>query len=305
MTTPIIYTTSNPNTDIYLGDRGENFKKLISGLLTKSKLKPKYINFLLNDENMKLYSNAFSSSTSSLCITNANTPYIDKKANNNYEVFEIIGDSYFHSFISSYTLRRFPFLNCSAGVKIIARIKINFGSTKTFSDIGDKLGFWPYISAAQDVRDNRKKALLEDVFEAFLGTTAFLLDENFRRGVGYAIVYDILATIFDEIDIPTNFYDLNDSVTNLKEIFDRKQELGAILYTFDKDELTKINKCNVYRVIDGNGPQKVIGGQKILMSTGQAAKKENSKELAAYNALQILHKNNIINIDEIRNNNKF
>ena len=38
---------------IYLGDRGEDFKRLITSLLKKGNLKQKYIDLLTTPENMK------------------------------------------------------------------------------------------------------------------------------------------------------------------------------------------------------------------------------------------------------------
>ena len=172
---------------IYIGNRGVSFKSFIVKLLKKGNLQEKYIEKLTNDEGMKKYSAAFTSS------------FLDEEEN--YEVYEQLGDLTGNKFIVWYMYRRFPQLKCPAGVKVVARLRINYGAKQSFSEIARNLGFWPFISAPHDIRQRKMKPLLEDVFEAFLGVTESILDEEVRFGVGYAIVYDILASIFDEMDI--------------------------------------------------------------------------------------------------------
>ena len=42
---------------------------------------------------------------------------------------------------------------------------------------GDEL-FWDFISSSKDQRIREKKKLLEDVFEAIIGATYYILDNN-------------------------------------------------------------------------------------------------------------------------------
>lgn len=217
-------------TEIYLGSRGNDFKQLIIGLLERGRLKPKYIELLTNESNMTEYGIAFTGAT-------ANT--VD-----NYERYEQIGDLSANKFIVSYVYDRFPQIDCTQGVKIAARLRIVFGSKQTFAPLGERLGFWPYISAQmagseknQKYRSRDKKALIEDAFEAFIGCTEYLLDKNYRRGVGYAIVYDILASIFDELPMSLKFEDLYDAKTRLKETFDKFKQLGKWEYIYGRENI--------------------------------------------------------------------
>ena len=78
-------------------------------------------------------------------------------------------------------------------------LRINYGSRQSFSDIADKLNIWDYISADEEERSRKKKDLLEDCLESFIGCTEYILDEKYCQGVGYGIVYNILSKIFDNI----------------------------------------------------------------------------------------------------------
>jgi len=194
----------------------------------------------------------------------------DSRANpeKNYECYEQMGDAAASQFMVSYFFRRFPQLECSAGNKVVARLRINYGAKKSFSSIATDLGFWNFITCPENgnipkkkYRNTHMKDLLEDVFEAFLGCTEKLLDEAFRHGVGYAIVYDILSNIFDKISISLEYEDLVDAKSRLKETFDLNwisEEIGEIVYinTLENKEtedgrIISIHWCKIYRAPPG------------------------------------------------------
>ena len=187
---------------IHFGSRGSDFKALISSLLRKGGLKSKYIKMLTDPEAMKIYGCAFTSEL------------VD--SDNNYQVLEQVGDLSGNKFIVNYMYERFPQLDCAEGVKVVARLLINYGAKESFCEIARKLGFLEFISATNDLRQRKMKPLLEDVFEAFLGATERILDRRKRVGVGYAIVHDILTSIFNEMHISLRYEDLYDAKTRLK-----------------------------------------------------------------------------------------
>lgn len=221
---------------IHHGSRNEDFKNMIINVLNLGNLNPKYMNMLKEPKNMELFGQAFVS------ITADN----DK----NYEMFEQLGDLTINKFLVQYFYRRFPQLNCSNGVKIVARLRINHGSKQSLSKIADNYGFFPFISAqVEQFQDDpeymkrrkdkykfistHKEDLLEDSFEAFFGVLEFILD-RIRIGVGYAICYNILAEIFDKLHISLEYEDLYDDVTILKETFDQYRreipDFGEVVY---------------------------------------------------------------------------
>jgi len=275
-------------TGIYFGSRGADFKEHITSLLTKRGLKRRYIKMLTDTEAMKIYGCAFTSEL------------VDP--DNNYQVLEQIGDLTGNKFIVNYMYDRFPQLDCAEGVKVVARLRINYGAKESFCEIARKLGFWKYISATNDLRQRKMKPLLEDVFEAFLGATERILDKRIRVGVGYAIVYDILTSIFNEMDISLRYEDLYDAKTRLKELFDlHESSIGPLVYKEQKRDM--ITLSTAFRVHGGkfqehvnpNGTvtinkKRIIGGKYINIGEGSAALKSDSQQKAATAALETLTK---------------
>lgn len=269
---------SNDDT-VYLGPRDETFNTFIKGLLARGNLKTKYIDLLTDQESMEIYRKAFTASSAN--------------PQDNYEVFEQLGDVTANKFIVWYMYRRFPQLDCTQGVKVVARLRINYGAKQSFSEIGERLGFWPFISATVEDRSRKKKPLLEDALEAFVGATEYLLDTKIRIGVGYAIVYDILSNIFDEIPISLQYENLYDAKTRLKELFDFfGDRLGVLKYVETKRDVPGSQVptvSSVYRVIGGYGKQKAEGGQSHFLAEGVAALKGDAQQRAASQALALLN----------------
>lgn len=213
---------------------------IVLNTLKLAKLKSEYINQLLKYE--FVYEKVFTSKS------------YDKKEN--YEVFEFTGDGIINSFFKTYVCRRFPLLHCTMGIKLYDQLKKNNVSKKSFSSIADNLGFWPYIRASEAQKQNDKASLLEDVFEAFVGVTAEILDKNYDDGVGYGFVYKLLKNIFDNIPISLEYSEMYDPKTRLKEIFDFYKNLGVLQY---KDEA---RVSTVFRVL--NGQRTILGMGKEL-----------------------------------------
>lgn len=233
---------------IYFGSRNNDFKNMLVSILKKGNLKQKYINLLLDDKSMLEYNKAFTAASADPV--------------NNYEIFEQLGDLSINKFIVSYAYKKFPQLNCPQGVKVVARLRINYGSKAYLAPFGEKLGFWPYISAMEEgtepnkkFRNRDKKALLEDCMESFIGCTEYLLDTRFRVGVGYGIVFDILSSIYDDTNISINYADLYDSKTRLKETFDTFKTLGNLIYINNKkmgNDGYVVVTSSVYRIPPNN-----------------------------------------------------
>ena len=266
---------------IYNGIRGDKFKNLIKNILEKGNLKDKYISFLLNDENLQKYDQAFTA--------------ISANKEKNYEFYEQMGDLTINNFIVKYSYKIFPQLKCTEGVKVVARLRINYGSRQSFSDIADKLNIWDYISADEEERSRKKKDLLEDCLESFIGCTEYILDEKYCQGVGYGIVYNILSNIFDNIHMSIDYDDLYDYKTRLKELFDIYSILGKIEYIDSRTETLAIS--TIYRVPCGisNLPLKNNGiniprKEWECLGYGHASKKSDAQQKAAQESLKILNK---------------
>jgi|UniRef100_A0A6C0CYY8 dsRNA-specific ribonuclease len=273
------YINNLPNNQVeyfgtYTGVRGEEFRQLIISLLKRANIKDKYIDVLTDESGMEKYAQAFTAASADSV--------------NNYEFFEQLGDVTANKFIVWYIYRRFPELMNPEGVEIVARIRINYGARQTFFEIANRLNFWPYISASEEERNTKKKDLLEDSLESFIGVTEFLIDTRIRVGVGYSIAYDILGSVFDGIRISTKWEDLLDEKTRLKEIFDQnKEELGPknLEYTETK-EPGQGTISTVWR--------KFANGTRVEIGRGYAALKADAQQKAAAQGIETLRKQGFI-----------
>ncbi|MEI7489444.1 MAG: hypothetical protein WCJ72_18915 [Chryseobacterium sp.] len=264
-----IRSTGSDEVIIYNGSRGSDFKELIFNLLKEAKLKMHYINILLDDDSIAFYSKAFTSDTAD----------IEK----NYEVFEQLGDISANKFLVWYMHRRFPKLMCSQGVKVVARLRINYGAKQSFSSIAENLGFWNFITASEEERSRCKKPLLEDTFEAFIGATEYLIDTKIRECVGYSVVYNILESLFDKIHISLKYEDLYDAKTRLKELFDfyGADVLGILKYDSVKNIEEKITCSTITQE---------FGRKKEILGEGMASLKADSEQKAAAKAIENLRR---------------
>ena len=153
------------------------------------------------------------------------------------------------------------------------------------------------FSATKDLRQRKMKDLMEDVFEAFLGATEYILDTRLIEGLGYSVVFDILTGIFNDMDISLRYEDLYDSKTRLKELFDMYENtLGPLVYKENKID-GGITYSTAYRVSGGQyetrrdgtiNRKKIIGGKYVEIGKGSATLKADSQQLAATAALHNL-----------------
>ena len=225
----------------YIGERGEAFNQLILSLLRKGKL------------TKTLVDKVFDKSLFSQIFTH---PSISEE---NYEYYEFLGDLVVNKSIGQYLSRRFPQLRCPQGVRVLTRLKINLVSKKVLAEFAESLNFWDFISATQEFRLTKKKPMLEDCFEAFMGALEQQIDEvccktdkagRFTSGGGYKICYNIIQNVLDKYPIcgglpnkdgvqigKLKYKELVDPKTRLKELFDLKRnELGKVKYQSVRNE---------------------------------------------------------------------
>lgn len=244
--------------------RPDHFYEMIKSVIKKSNLKSQLIEKLISDEKFK--------KTMDIVFTHSS---INKK--NNYEYFEILGDATLNKCVVWYISKRFPQLQCPEGVKIIARLKINLISKKTFSSLAQELGFWDFVVADDEVRQTKMKKVLEDVFEAFFGALEMLLDDIIYPGAGSPICYRIIVSLFNNLSISLAYNDLYDPITRLKEIFDYFKELGSFSFTNQKqDGIQYVNLCQ-----NKDGIVNIIG-------SGSASLLDDAKQKACAKGIEFL-----------------
>jgi dsRNA-specific ribonuclease len=210
---------------LYMGIRGKKFTSFLEELIKCSTLHTKYINGPsgIIKLGLPLFTQAFTHRTiNSEC---------------NYEHLEFLGDVTLNKSIAWYLSRRYPQLNCPAGVKILTRLKINLISKKSFATIAKRLHFLEFISVDVDLRTKKMDKILEDVFEAFFGALEYIIDIHIGVGLGYITCYSIIDAILSKEHISLEYNDLFDAKTRLKEIFDQYHEsLGNCDYKCTKVE---------------------------------------------------------------------
>jgi dsRNA-specific ribonuclease len=266
----------NPNTGekkeliIYNGPRDETFKNLLFNILKSCNLKSHYLDIITDDESLKIFNNVFTSASANIDF--------------NYEIYEQLGDVSTNKFLVWYFYKRFPQLFHPKYVKVVARLRINMVSKQTFASIADSLGFWDFLTASDMEREHCKKPLLEDVFEAFIGAVEYIVDHRLKQGAGYAIISQLLTTIFDKIPISLKYEDLYDAKTRLKELFDfyGQNVLGTFSFNDIHNSEEKLFTSTVYQIRNN--------GQKIKIGEGKSSLKIDSQINASSNALQFLSK---------------
>jgi dsRNA-specific ribonuclease len=268
-----------------LGVRGDQFKAFVKGLFEKCKVKGKYISLLTDDQSMKIFEEVFTHKS------------IDPISN--YERFEIIGDITCNKFLVWYFSRRFPKLFSAPGVKILAELRIKYGSKIVFSPIAYENGFMPYISATQGEFDTSETSIREDVFEAFIGATEYILDMRAHEivskkkstepliGVGYAICYTILSAFFDAKAIDISYQGLHPPISRLKELFDRRDVQAR--FGLSHLEKQKIRYDSAFDTGNGSYTASVIvASNNVLIGQGKGQSKVASENAAAVAALEFL-----------------
>lgn len=252
---------------MYKAARDETFVDFLKNLFKKANIKESFIELCL--EKKEEFYKAFTSSSAD--------------AENNYEYYEQLGDVTVNKFIVSYMYNRFPVLKTPKGVEVVARLKIKYGSKETLYEIAKNLGFWKFISAAEDVRDKQQKSLLEDVFESFIGCTEEVVDNIIKEikgcempGVGYHICWQLLSSIFNELKISIDYSSLVDSKTKLKELFDENKN-NQLKYIDNQCPETRMFTSNVY-----NNHQ--------WLGSGVSALRKQAQSKAANAALKNLEK---------------
>ena len=264
--------------NIYRGIRGESFKNLLTTILKRGRLSNDVINKLMDEESMKLYDVAFTHSS------------VDNELN--YEYLEFLGDGVINTAIVWYLSKRFSNLKGSKGVKVLARLKINLVSKKSFAKFATDLNLWDYISCSESIRATSKKKVLEDVFEALFGAITYLMDYKIFAASGYAVVYAIVSNLFDEMHISLKYESLFDARTRIKELFDHYKDIGELRYDTVKDS-NNIFQTRVFL----DRPD----GIKVFLGSGHAPTKNDSihnSSQQAINVLKTMGYNKQINPDE-------
>ncbi|ATE87056.1 ribonuclease III [Shrimp hemocyte iridescent virus] len=235
-------------------------------------INPKYFSILTNQEALKIYNTAFTAAT------------VDPEKN--YELYEFIGDVAAGHALVTYFYNTFPQLRSPKHINILNRLKIVHGSRESFSKIAEDLGFEKYIKYAKNnetpYTKKTREALLEDTFEAFLGATQIILENEFGKvGVAVQIIYDFIKSIFDKKEISFEPSDLYDAKTRLKELFDNHANTNQLFTNFGVPKYVDVP----------HGTESTLTFTKLPVSfQGKENTKQKSQKSAAQKALDYFEK---------------
>ena len=198
----------------------ENLKEFIYDILNKiAKLREDKIKNLLTDKVMVEFKKVFTTA-------NANP-------NENYEFYELLGDSSANNCVVWYFQRKF-FDNVEninkdkqSGtmnpVAVMSRLKQEGASVRKYSKFSEELGFRKYITYTNHDRINK---VLEDVFEAFIGCLVYHCDKIFGIHTGNTTIYPIIEYLFNKENITIDEKSLYDSKSRLNNDITKMQGIS-------------------------------------------------------------------------------
>lgn len=251
------------------------FKFFIQNLLRISMCNQETIDILTNQDNLKIFTKAFTSSS------------VSKE---NYEFYELLGDAHLNCAIVSYLKQRFPDLCNPDGVKYLARLKIDYVSRQKFSKYAQDLNFDQFIRCSDEERLNGrvKKAIAEDVFEAFAGCIVAICD-TFDPFSSQKYCFFLVKHAMDQEKISLDYEDLFDAKSRLKEIFDLLKNYSMKYeYEYFSDPVKREFKHTTRILV--RTPQ----GVQFVAGLGVERTKKCSSQIASQAAIDLLKKRGIV-----------
>lgn len=200
-------------------DTSNDFRAFIISLLKRGNIKQSHLQQFTTERYIKQFQTAFT--------------HKSFDPNENYELAELIGDSIVNYSVIRYLREWDPNI---VSVKYLTRLKHNLTSKKVLATMAESYGFIHHIRMSDELkekfesmtpnykhRNDMYMSILEDCFEAFLGTVSIVIDENVGiRGIGTEICYTIVKKFLKEINISLKYEDVFDAKTRFKELCDKR-----------------------------------------------------------------------------------
>ncbi len=202
--------------------------------------------------NRKIYETALSHSSYA-------NEHSEKK---DYERLEFLGDAVLELVVSEYLYKNFE-----QNEGNMTKMRANYVCEDANYEYMQKIGLYKYIKVGNGETGNIKKAIVADIFEAFIG--AIYLDQGFAKAKEY-----ILEIVTPYLDNKTYF--LNDYKSILQEAMQT-----------DKRSFT-------YELVDETGPSHdktftiVVRIDNVVYGKGVAGSKKEACRLAAKDTLEKL-----------------
>ena len=168
------------------------FPRFIDSLLRQAGIRKDHRLMLTDDTAMIEWTKVFTSS-------GTNPQY-------NYELYETFGDTMANNVVLWYYKKRFPQhfdptkplqqVEGMGAVGVLSRLKQVGVSKKTFAKYANELGFRPFIRATEE-EIKKSQSILEDVFEAFIGCLANMVDTHMQEFFGYGVAFTFMQPLLD------------------------------------------------------------------------------------------------------------
>ena len=200
----IVSKKDQPEGPIHVGKPAEQFRIFILNLIRQRV--PLVSDLKLDKSEMTQLITAFTSPAANSEI--------------NYELYETLGDKLLNDCVLWYISNRFPQLNVPDAVDLMTKIKIRLIQTNWLGDLANSLGFYDYIYCLQNLGENARLKVLEDVFESFFAVLNMIVDTQYKKGMGMVVCYRLITSLLDEKNISISYDFLVDPKTQLKEVFD-------------------------------------------------------------------------------------
>ena len=176
---------------------------------------------------------------------------------NSYEVYKILGDSGFSKCLIWYLVRRFPALKQGQGDAIITEQKKQIIERNVYAQRFDQLELERFIrykeliyypksknEESKEMKVQVDSIMKKDVFEAFISSLEDLIDCRIMPGAGQSVIYNILASLWDNEVVFSNLslklVDLTDPHSKLNEIFAERRNDKIEFERVDADNITKL-----------------------------------------------------------------
>ncbi len=261
-----------------------DFKNFIISLLKRGNINDSNIKKLTDEKAMELFQLAFT--------------HKSYDPDNNYELVELMGDVIVNLCIIKYLRKWDPNI---ISVKYLTRLKHNISSKKELALMAENAGFWKHIRISKEIQEqldnhpiewkhknSEYMSILEDTFEAFLGTVDYIIESHLNKDIGVIICYKIVRSFLLELNISLRYEDIFDAKTRFKELCDKR---GWNFSTAMKTQIKEENDRKVYVVTVIGYPfgnkKKEKDNEFELVVTSMPFKME-SQNVAAENALKIL-----------------
>ncbi len=120
-------------------------------------------------------------------------PTFDPKIDQNFEVYEYIGDKMLSYALGVYMKKKFPYANQDH----LNNFDTSFTSRKPLAYISKKTKLIDHVRTIEKLTDDKE---ISDIFESVVGAISKIGDELIGPGVGFIIAYNYITSIYNWYD---------------------------------------------------------------------------------------------------------